>query len=296
MTDEAKPKVIHRRPKRLPRRPGFEDSGPKSRIPEEVKKELTQKEKTKMRSELCGALESLTPVERLAVLFRWIHGTDLSTLEEVTKRFDMDLFQSVSQETIKYLIQELFSVDKLKGFFSVRAPHEKGKKAIEEKARKIVRRGKVRRGKFGNLIGLRVDLGVSCKSSTEANFARILTLQHGRDSWQYEPKRYPVTIKGKRDFYTPDFVRTDENGREHFYEIKMFFPKGFNGKAKLEAFLEQYPSVKFVFVHLSRVEEMALYAEHLVKRFGADRVSTLCIDALNKVYSKLIPEWEGAVK
>lgn len=293
------PKVIHRRPKRLPRRKDFVEKDPLAPEPPEPTPEekLTLKEKKKMRSALYEGLEQLSPLERLAVVSRWLHGDELSTLEEATKKFDMSLFRSVSQETIKYLIEDIFSTDRLKSFLAMRTQGEEARIATEAKLKKLVKRGKLRRGKYGNVIGLRVDLGISCKSSTEANFARILTMTHGRDSWQYEPKKYPVIVKGKQDFYIPDFVRTeDETGQEIFYEVKMFFPKGFNGKSKLEAFLSQHPQAKFVFVHLSKVKEMALYGEQLIEKFGSDRIETLCIDALAKTYSKLIPEWEGAVK
>lgn len=95
--------------------------------------------------------------------------------------------------------------------------------------------------------GKRSDLGDKYfRSSWEANWARYLNLlvswKQIRE-WKYEPVTYEfVGIKRGTKFYTPDFLVTENNGGEYFYEIKGYMDQ--RSETKLKRMKKYHPKVE----------------------------------------------------
>lgn len=108
------------------------------------------------------------------------------------------------------------------------------------------------------------DLGdIEFRSSWERNIARLLN--HLDIKWRYEPKRF--YFNSYPESYLPDFFLVDDNPWDvDWLEIKGLWKKG--DKRKLLLFAQEYPKESF---HVISGKEYR---------------------ALQKKYSKIVPNWE----
>lgn len=91
--------------------------------------------------------------------------------------------------------------------------HRKGKYIGDIPHAELYVRDKPRHsGKSKYSYGVRFDLGHLCRSSWEANYARILL--HEGIAYEYEPERFPIDVLGK--IYIPDF----KLGDGYYVEVK----------------------------------------------------------------------------
>ena len=94
-------------------------------------------------------------------------------------------------------------------------------------------------------IGYREDIGVTVRSTWEANYCRVLNLL-GR-KWSYEPRRF---LLKNGSSYTPDFKVGSS-----FVEVKGYVSPLW--KKKVQLFHEQYPDVKLKVITPERYKKMA---------------------------------------
>jgi hypothetical protein len=125
--------------------------------------------------------------------------------------------------------------------------------------------GKYSRGKGGT----REDLGIYVRSSWEANYARYLNWLVSNKQikcWEYEPKTFEFPVKRGTRFYTPDFLVTENNGVQAFYEVKGWMDA--KSATQIKRMGLYHPEVK---LHLIQNKEMR---------------------ELNRKVGGLIPHWE----
>ena len=81
----------------------------------------------------------------------------------------------------------------------------------------------------------REDIGLYCRSTWEANFARVLNYLN--ITFEYEQKSFEVIVDNKVRHYTPDFFI---NGKT-FVELKGYWRE--DNKKKFDEFLKQHPTI-----------------------------------------------------
>lgn len=98
--------------------------------------------------------------------------------------------------------------------------------------------------------GLREDLGISVRSSWEANYCRYLNLLKAQGQiagWEYEPKTFwfEAIRRGVRS-YLPDFRVTFPDGHHEWHEVKGWMdPKS---RTKLNRMRIYYPKEQMVVI------------------------------------------------
>jgi hypothetical protein len=131
--------------------------------------------------------------------------------------------------------------------------HETKIKLSKAFSKRLIKNKIFSRGKGG----IREDLGFYCRSTWEANFARILKYQN--KDFLYENKTFYLTDILS---YTPDFYCENI-----WYEVKGFMDN--NSKLKLELFSQLYPNEKICIIDLKEY------------------------NILKEKFKHLIPNWEG---
>lgn len=158
---------------------------------------------------------------------------------------------------------------------------KRGSKVVEGKKK----RGKP--GRTGNAYrntktGIREDIGINCRSSWEANFARILSMYGIK--YQFEPRIFVFhKIKRGTKAYTPDFYlpKTDE-----WVEIKGYMDDA--SRIKLKRFKQYYPEE---FAKLTMVIGKSNKQAKLVcQTLGVKRV--LYYEEFAREYRDRIANWE----
>jgi len=107
--------------------------------------------------------------------------------------------------------------------------------------------------------GFRTDLGHYVRSNWEADFARILI--HLGLEYQYEPQTFSIILPdGSPANYTPDFYVPSQ---DKYFEIKGWMHD--LDKAKIDAFLQQYPEIRLEIISATKFAEFSLRYKTLVK-------------------------------
>jgi len=130
--------------------------------------------------------------------------------------------------------------------------------------------------------GVRKDLGMSFRSSWEANFARVLNLY--KVEFDFEPTVFPFPIKRGTKAYTPDFFLPRN---EDWIEIKGYLDD--KSKIKLKRFKRYYPEE---FTKLTCV--IGKYSRD-AKNFMSDLEvpEIIFYEDIRDNYSEYLIHWEG---
>jgi len=121
--------------------------------------------------------------------------------------------------------------------------------------------------------GYRGDLGISVRSSWEANYARYLDWLVGLGEvleWEYEPTKFTFDAWGHRGAnwcYIPDFRVVNKDGSVEYHEVKGRMDR--NSKVKINRFRKYYPEHKLVIIDAQAYR------------------------ALERDVCRLVPGWEG---
>lgn len=198
------------------------------------------------------------------------------TEEQIADIIDKDVskikeyLQIMDQGKIKAQLKELYSEAKLQKWMAGVLPGSKAKKKLGTGSKK-------------NVIGIREDLGLFCRSKMEANTARYLNEIYGRDAWSYECEKFQLSnYRGKPLKYLPDFKLETKDGVV-WLEIKgKFWPKD---KAKLRKFLKEYPKEKLIMITLSTSKKVVEFCKK-------NKIEVWHYDKICLEYSDKIKYWE----
>lgn len=146
---------------------------------------------------------------------------------------------------------------------------------------------------FQSKVGKRKDLGFYARSGWEANVARWIKAGHSSyTSFKYEPTTFSFTgnvpPKGSALSYTPDF-QVQTGTKKQWLEVKGNFLRG-SDKTKLRRFKKFYPEEfkDLVAVVSTRTCKTADFFRSL----GVPDSNIIEYNKLNKLYKKVIPNWE----
>jgi hypothetical protein len=159
---------------------------------------------------------------------------------------------------------------------------KRGSKVVEGK-KKGGRSGRTGNAYRNTKTGIREDIGINCRSSWEANFARILGMYGIK--YQFEPEIFIFhKIKRGTRAYTPDFYlpKTDE-----WIEIKGYMDDA--SRIKLKRFKQFYPEQ---FDKLTMViSANNKHTKQVCRSLGVRRI--LYYENLSREYKDRIATWEG---
>ena len=96
------------------------------------------------------------------------------------------------------------------------------------------------------------------RSKLELRFARFLDILGLK--WQYEPRAFPITLRDKVRTYTPDFYIPEI---ETWIETKGFW-RDAESREKVDTFMQQYPTLRFLVVHGGRRPGFSVWAQSTV--------------------------------
>lgn len=120
--------------------------------------------------------------------------------------------------------------------------------------------------------GLRPDLGLSFRSSWEANYARFLNWLKKNDPWIYDWEYEPTTfwfhnIKRGCRSWLPDFKVTLRDGSIEYHEVKgWMYPRS---KTALRRMRIYYPDVSVVLIDQNRYKALQKQMRHLIPEWEA---------------------------
>ena len=154
----------------------------------------------------------------------------------------------------------------------------------------VLPKDKNKRGKFGNKIGKRADLGMSMRSGWEANVYRYLKTLPDVALIEYEPTDFGFWQFGITQgtvSYTPDFRLVYKDGHIEWLEVKGNMLKQ-TDKVKIRRFKKFYPdeASKLKCIPPSQKSKTTAF-------FEKEKVPVFAFyNDLKKKYSKVIPLWE----
>lgn len=115
--------------------------------------------------------------------------------------------------------------------------------------------------------GMRLDLGMSFRSSMEANTYRyLLHLYLNGDiyDFKYEPKEFEFPVKRGNRFYRPDFmVQRSKDSIPEYWEIKGWMDK--DSQVKLNRMKKYFPDVKVIVLQSDWYRDLAKTASKFVQ-------------------------------
>lgn len=239
--------------------------------------------KEALRKVVVEGMKPMGPLERLrhfaAFLFPEAKGTLVSEADGRGQTM-LEAMSALHPSTMRTFLSEILSIERIAAAFAKHVEVE------PERAKKL------KTGHYGNIVGFRADIGIRARSLTEANYARVLTAQYGREAWLYESDRFDVKLRnGNAATYKPDFRVTAPDGSVTFVEVKPFFPRGNPARSKIESFVKGYLDYKFVVVTKRKSKAVIDFVTRLQEKYP-QRVSIQFYETLEETYAKLIPEWE----
>ena len=123
-------------------------------------------------------------------------------------------------------------------------------------------RGREPRGSGRSRGGIRRDLGHFCRSSWEANVARVYRWQGIQ--YEHEPSRYVFSVNGVRTGYTPDFILADGT----HIEVKGYWWPGY--REKFEQFRRLHPEIKVELIEKVQYLQLKRDFSHLIDEWEDD--------------------------
>lgn len=156
-------------------------------------------------------------------------------------------------EEHKKALKNAKALEDKKNRAKINGDNRRGKKHSKETIERIARNSANQKHPFGGKAGKRKDLGHNCRSTWEANFARILN--HLNIEYEFENIIWLKKEDGSDLAYLPDFYLPKYNS---YVEIKGRWYD--DAREKYELFKKQYPHLK---IHLI---EQKLYSKY-AKRF-----------------------------
>lgn len=183
---------------------------------------------------------------------------NMNQSEEFRQKNSEILTGKPKSENHKEALREAKANEDKKHRAKVNGDNRRGKKHTKETIETIAKNSALQKHPFSGKAGIRVDLGHNCRSTWEANFARILKLLDVK--YQYEKTVWLKRDDGTDLLYMPDFYLPEYDS---YVEIKGRWYD--DAREKFELFKKTYPNAK---MHLIELKQYSRYAERYKKKIN----------------------------